>query len=171
MANTVDISNLSNYLVLRFQNEGIPLTPLKLQKLLYYIQAWHTVFFEKHSLFNEEPEAWSNGPVYRSVYDTFKNQWLRNDPIKREFKDSGELLENLKSSYEALNLEQRQNEYLEALLKKYGQLPPERLVFMTHSEAPWNDAREGLGPFDKCDKKISTESMFQYYNNRIAKKS
>ncbi|MDX2190436.1 MAG: DUF4065 domain-containing protein [Bacteroidota bacterium] len=171
MANTVDILNLSKYLVLRFQNEGIPLTPLKLQKLLYYIQAWHTVFFEKHSLFNEEPEAWANGPVYRSVYDIYKNQWLRNTPIVMPVTTSDKLLEDAKTVYNGLKLEGEQKKYLEALLKKYGQLSPERLVFMTHSEAPWNDAREGLGPFDKCDQKISTESMFQYYNNRIAKKS
>lgn len=170
MPNKVNISELSDYLIFKFQNDGIPLTPLKLQKLLYYLQAWHTVFFDKHPLFEEKPEAWSNGPVYRSIYDRYKANWLRNTPISFKYESSGELLEKLKESFNKLKLEDQQIKFLEALLNKYGFLSPEKLVFLTHSESPWNEAREGYGPFDKCNETISIESMYQYYSNRIVEK-
>jgi len=169
MTNTLAIQLLADYLVLKFQNDGIPLTPLKLQKLLYYIQAWHSVFFDKHPLFNEEPEAWSNGPVYRSVYDKYKNSWLKNDPIMYTENQNESLLQSLDNSYKSLNLQPEQLEYLDSVINKYGPISSEKLVFMTHSENPWNEARDGFGPFEKCNNKISIESMFSYYDNRRKK--
>ena len=67
------LHNVARYTVFRLQQLGVSISPLKLQKLLYYIQAWHMVYFDKQSLFDEEPEAWVNGPVYRQIYDEFKD--------------------------------------------------------------------------------------------------
>ena len=47
----------------------------------------------------------------------------------------------------------------------------ERLVLMTHSEEPWNEARKGLSPIERSENKISADIVFDYYNRRIAEKS
>jgi len=39
-----------------------PLTAMKLQKLMYYAQAWNLVWDEE-PIFNEDFQAWANGPV------------------------------------------------------------------------------------------------------------
>jgi uncharacterized phage-associated protein len=44
-----------------------PMTAMKLQKLVYYAQAWHLVWDEK-PLFSSRIEAWANGPVCRDLY-------------------------------------------------------------------------------------------------------
>jgi uncharacterized phage-associated protein len=49
-----------------------PMTTMKLQKLLYYCQAWSLVWDEK-PLFHEEIEAWANGPVVREVFNEHRN--------------------------------------------------------------------------------------------------
>lgn len=48
------------------------ITPLKLQKLLYYAQAWSLVFRGK-ALFYEDIEAWVHGPVIPLVYQRYKH--------------------------------------------------------------------------------------------------
>ena len=74
MEKNVDIKRVAKYTILRLIQNGQSICPLKLQKLLYYIQAWHMVYFEReNTLFNEVPEAWVNGPVYRTMYDEYKN--------------------------------------------------------------------------------------------------
>ena len=57
-----------------------PLTTMKLQKLLYYSQAWSLVWDDK-PLFAEEFEAWANGPVCRELYNMHKvnTYWERLD--------------------------------------------------------------------------------------------
>jgi uncharacterized phage-associated protein len=52
------------------------------------------------------------------------------------------------------------------VLSSYAKLSDERLVLMTHSETPWNEAREGLSPIERSDKKLSVESMYQYFNKQ-----
>ncbi|HYC99028.1 Panacea domain-containing protein [Brevundimonas sp.] len=50
---------------------GVPITPLKLQKMLYFIHADYLCRFGE-PLINEEFEAWAYGPVVPSVYAQFK---------------------------------------------------------------------------------------------------
>jgi uncharacterized phage-associated protein len=42
------------------------MTAMKLQKLVYYSQAWSVVWDER-PLFPEKIEAWANGPVVRDL--------------------------------------------------------------------------------------------------------
>src|SRR5579859_7908067 len=59
--------------ILRFcQDHGDPISNLKLQKLLYYSQAWHLALYDK-PLFEEDLEAWVHGPAVMSVYGSFKD--------------------------------------------------------------------------------------------------
>src|SRR5450756_3169344 len=46
----------------------------KLQKLVYYCQAWHLVW-EENPLFDDPIQAWANGPVVRSLYDRHRGQF------------------------------------------------------------------------------------------------
>ena len=48
---------------------------MKLQKLLYYCQAWALVWDDK-PLFKEKIEAWISGPVVRTLYNTHRGKFL-----------------------------------------------------------------------------------------------
>ena len=68
-------NNVAKYIIHRFQEAGDPVTNLKLQKLLYYVQGWHLGIF-KNPAFNDEFEAWVHGPVIPEVFHAYKfNQW------------------------------------------------------------------------------------------------
>jgi len=147
---------------------GFVITPMKLQKILYYIQSWHISKFDKHSLFNELPEAWVNGPVYRSVYNQFKTTFFKSEQIFLKDKNFNE--ESLNKIQNRLSVEDEQLLIIKTITKHYSSFDESRLVMMTHSDSPWNEARNGLDDLARCEEKISIESMFAFYNPRIQQK-
>ncbi|MCY4170351.1 MAG: DUF4065 domain-containing protein [Bacteroidetes bacterium] len=120
----------------------------KLQKLLYYCQAWSLVWDEK-PLFGEEIQAWINGPVCPAIYHKFQGQY-QIDHI--DCGDSRMLDENQKDS-------------IDIVLSSYGDKSPQWLSDLTHKEMPWQKAREGLLPNVRGNSVISLESMAEYYES------
>lgn len=165
--NMVDIKNIMQMVILYCQSQGYTINPLKLQKLLYFIQAWHIVRFEKNTLFQELPEAWVNGPVYRSIYDILKEKFYKNDNFINIQCDTEEKLHNeLDKLISNSHLTEQQQELLFDVLKIYGGMSDEKLVFATHQAEPWNNARKGYKPFERCNKVISIEDMYNYYSKK-----
>lgn len=131
---------------------GDTISPLKLQKLLYYCQAWHlTVFNEK--LINEDFEAWAHGPVLRSVYKRFAGFHFMNEPIDIE-----------RQVIEVPNISDDSLALLDEVYDIYGNKSASYLEKLTHSEKPWIEARGGLQEFDRCTNIISNETIKQFYN-------
>ena len=72
--NTVDIKDYASYVGITMLQKGLTVSPLKLQKILYYEQAWHMVGFgRENQLFDCAPQAWVNGPVYPVIYYIYKD--------------------------------------------------------------------------------------------------
>jgi uncharacterized phage-associated protein len=163
--NKVDIYKMSDYVILFCQNMGVSITPLKLQKLLYYIQSWHIAKFDKETLFDTLPEAWVNGPVYRQIYNQYKVSFFKNVNIQTKLDEEG-LANNLKAKQAELNLDDNQLTLVNAVLDAYSKLSDERLVLMTHSEDPWNEVRKNLSPIERSDKKLSVDTIYNYFNRR-----
>lgn len=166
MKTNMNIKDIAEFTLLYFWENGISVCPLKLQKILYYIQAWHLVYFNKEMLFGEKPEAWVNGPVYRSIYNQFKHIGIY-DQITN---DNVDLKLSLKEMKEKLMLDKDQESFLEAIYQNYGTMSHDKLVFLTHAEKPWSEKREGLSPFDYSDEELSIDTMYSYYKERIDKK-
>ena len=158
----VDIQKLAEFIIAYCNVHGFIITPMKLQKILYYVQAWYLVRYDKEMLFDELPQAWVNGPVYRSVYNTYKNEFYRSTPLFIiEITEGAEtIIEKFKNR---LEIESKQVDTISVILKHYAALDESKLVLMTHSDSPWNIAREGYGDFERCEKLISAESMYEEY--------
>lgn len=82
MITTLNIAN--NFLEKSFQ-ENVPITPMKLQKLVYILYKQYLKLTGK-SLFSERFEVWQTGPVLPNIYSKFKN--YRDKPIKSYSLDS-----------------------------------------------------------------------------------
>lgn len=159
---------MSDFIILYCQNKGVSINPLKLQKLLYYIQSWNITKFEKDILFEDLPEAWVNGPVYRKIYDIHKTNFFRNENFPVKYHEA-ELSEKSEEALKALGLSEEKQKLVFGVLDLYSKMSDERLVFMTHAEEPWNKARAGLQPLERSEKKISADDIFNYYNDRLKK--
>lgn len=163
---TVNIKDLAEFVVRYCNLNNIPITNLKLQKLLYYIQSWHLVYFDKHPLFKVEPEAWVNGPVYREIYGDYKPYGSLE--IKLGYDVS--IKDSYQKSLEKLALTEAQQKYMQSVLDHFSNKSTEELVLRTHREGPWNEARKGLGPLDYTDEVISHELMYDFYSSISSKK-
>lgn len=122
------------------------MTAMKLQKLLYYSQAWSLVWDEE-PLFRERIEAWANGPVVPDVYECHRGQfkvskWPKGDPSR---------------------LSKSQKATIDAVLKHYGSKPAQWLSDLTHLERPWRQAREGVEPGARGNTEITHAMMAEYY--------
>lgn len=129
------------------------MTTMKLQKLCYYSQAWNLAWQEE-PLFNEEFQAWANGPVCRDLYQQHKGKFNIS---------SGQLH---KGNIANLNQEQKAN--IDIVLRDYGDKEPYWLSELTHMEYPWKTARMGVPLGEPSENVISKESMLMYYSGLIA---
>ena len=70
-----DIKDIARYVGLSLIAKGLTVSPLKLQKLLYYVQSWYMVFNgRQNTLFAQAPQAWVNGPVYPDIYYQYRDK-------------------------------------------------------------------------------------------------
>lgn len=127
-----------------------PLTAMKLEKLVYYCQAWSLVWDEK-PLFPEEIEAWANGPVVRELYEVHRGMFqVRDWPLGNP-----------------VNLTDGQRDTVDRVLGFYGKMSSMDLSNLTHREKPWQEARKGLGPDERGNNVISLASMDEYYSSLV----
>jgi len=64
--------SVANYLIGKAQQEGVPMTPMKLLKLVYIAHGWCLGLYGE-PLIAEQVQAWRYGPVVRSVYNDFRH--------------------------------------------------------------------------------------------------
>ncbi len=124
------------------------MTTMKMQKLLYYCQAWSLVWDDK-PLFDSKFEAWANGPVATDYFAAHRGEYILNSEPKGDSARVGEV----------------SKETVDAVLKSYGDKEPEWLSDRTHREAPWIDARAGLNEGERGSREISLASMSNYYGS------
>lgn len=125
------------------------ISAMKLQKLMYYSQAWHMAW-DEDELFEENFQAWANGPVIPELYQKHKGM----------FKVSSELF----SDADANNLLDSERESVDEVLGYYGEKSAQWLSSLTHQEDPWVNARGECEPGDRCSTVITKASMHEYYS-------
>lgn len=124
------------------------ITHMKLQKLVYYGQAWSLVWDER-PLFPERIEAWANGPVCPDLYYAHQGEYT----VSKEPKG------------DASKLSKAARETIDAVLKAYGKKTAHWLSELTHREKPWKDARKGLPDGMRSNRSISHAAMAEYYSD------
>jgi uncharacterized phage-associated protein len=125
-----------------------PMSPMKLQKLVYYAQAW-ALAWNDAPLFPEEIQAWAYGPVVPELFNHHRGQF------QLDAKAFGQ------GNSEFLTLDQKDD--IDRVLVLYGDKTPQWLSELTHLEDPWKHARAGLGPHERGDKAIPLDVMQEYY--------
>lgn len=154
----IDSIKFSDLIIKYFNDLEEDITNLKLQKILYYLQAWHLVNLNGQ-LINETPEAWVNGPVYKRVYEKYSN--VKREPLVSSLEDS--FIKEIKDT----DLTEDQADLIDSVLKVYGNFSSMNLVYKTHIELPWKEARAGLPPFEPSSNLISLDTVREYYTARV----
>jgi uncharacterized phage-associated protein len=100
-------------------------------------------------LFENRIEAWANGPVVRDLYDKHRGKYQASESDFARFASG--------------HLSKSQKETIIAVLEAYGNKSAQWLSDQTHSEPPWQNAREGLSDADRGAQEITLASMAEYY--------
>ena len=127
-----------------------PMSAMTLQKLVYYCQAWSLVWDDR-PMFRESIQAWANGPVVRSLYEIHRGMF----EVSRQSFPKGE----------PARLDERAKETIDTVLQAYGDRSSQWLSDLTHSEAPWRDARVGVPDGARSEAEISHEAMAEFYGS------
>ncbi len=144
-------SEIAKYFIGASQRRNKPISNLKLQKLLYYAQAWHLVLHER-PLFSDDIEAWVHGPVVRQVFREYRTFGWKPIEIDRK-------------SDVTFDIQTVQHlDEVEGVYGKFGGIELER---MTHREAPWRDARGTLAPDEPSNRVITHEAMKRFYTAKL----
>ncbi len=143
-------TEIADYILCIAQENGDLITNLKLQKLLYYAQAWFLVNNNNERLFSDEIEAWQYGPVIPAVYN--KYQKFGRSPIVIDC--------DIENDFN--NINDCTKEYLREFCQYFFRFSATDLVSMTHQEKPWLEAVEqGLNT------PINTDTMYNFYSEML----
>jgi len=144
------VAEVAAALLQECKKRGIAVSNLKLQKLLYYSEAWSLVL-RGESFFSDPIEAWVHGPVVADVFHLYRDS--RWSPIPEAKTAAAE-------DEEALS-------HIGAVIDAYGTLSASDLERLTHSEDPWMHARQELDPDVPSRNPIDRDAMKAFYSSRI----
>lgn len=140
-----DILDVARYIL---EQRG-EMSPFKLHKLIYYAQTWSLAWTDK-PLFNEDFQAWRNGPVIPRLYQLHKGEYqISSDRVPGDTN--------------VLDADQKAT--IDRVLEAYGDQSPQWLSNLTHLEDPWLEARKRAGPdaAERCTEVITKAEILEYY--------
>lgn len=137
--------------------EGKGISPMKLQKLVYYAHGWYLGLFGE-PLIDETIEAWKYGPVIQPIYHEFKCFGSSDIACPATVLDL--------DTFDLIEPRPEGDEDVLALIKtiwhEYGKFTALKLSSMTHiSNGPWAKARAGHE--ESRSVPIPNESIKQYF--------
>lgn len=155
--NTITPSDVAKYFLYRATKDGELVSPLKMQKLVYYAYSW-TLVKNKEKLFDENIEAWPSGPVAPSLYRELKG--YGSAPIDEKYL-------GIKSQAERRALfskfPKKIRNTIDEVYEEYMTKTAFELVTLTHSEKPWVETRKGLSATEPSNKPIPDDLIIEQY--------
>ena len=141
----------SYYMIYLFQKNDKEITNLKLQKLMYFVEAYYTSKNDCEELFDTEWSAWDYGPVNKDLYNYYKK--FRSIPI---------ILEDSEKEI-AKNLCEENQKYINIVYDIFSVFTAFELVTLTHLDgSPWSKVYKENEKSEKYD--------FEELNNSIIPK-
>lgn len=155
----LDIKVVANLILDWAEQDGIEVSPMKLQKLLFFCHADFLVNYSQ-PLFKQDFEAWDYGPVNPAVYQEFK-----------KFGDSA--ISGRATAFDPItastytpkgSLSQEDNARLRGHYDFYRRFGAIALSELSHSRAgPWRQARSLYANGLNADRTISSDLITKFH--------
>lgn len=134
--------NVAEYIIQRCNDQGKLISNLKLQKILYFVQAEFLVAIGD-VCFKDEIVAWDFGPVVPCVYHRYKVYGSASIPCLYD--------------YDQYRISNADLQIMNGIIDECARLSASQLVDITHSQTPWQDA------YRSFNKIITPESIRRYF--------
>ncbi|MDO5701998.1 MAG: DUF4065 domain-containing protein [Lachnospiraceae bacterium] len=136
-------------------NKCMDITPLALQKALYYIQGFYHAFYGEF-LFEEDCQAWAHGPVYKDIYRKYKDYRY------------GEITET-DSDFDPSVFSTAETSIFDSVIDNLCCYSGKELERFTHKETPWITAR-GAMPANEVSGEIIDKRLIGEYFDAVRDK-
>ena len=151
--NKLTIFDVANFFLKLVDREsGSTITPLKLQKILYYAQGYYLAYYD-NPLFDEDFQAWAHGPANVLIYDKYKDYKFDAIPFP--------------ASESIPEIDDTTSDFLTDIWETFGIYDGKYLEQQTHKEDPWILARGNLAPGERCSNIITKDSMTTFFKKVI----
>ena len=160
-----DPMDIANYLVVLSQKENKDITNLKLQKILFFVNAKHLIDNQGESLMNEKFQRWAYGPVMRSVYSNFKgfgSEKITETQGKYVFDSSNPF----NARYEPFNeesIDRKVQVECKEVFNKLIDIDPFKLVEYTHNEELWSKYKDKINKHEAPE--YNDKEIYDYFCN------
>ncbi len=138
--NPLTIKEIAEYILFTFQSDFHQITPMKLQKLLYYVKAWSLV--AEIPVFPDSFYKWEYGPVNKSIYASYKKFGKSLIPKPESF----------------VPLPEKIKLFVDFVVENYVDLDAFTLSQLTHSELPWKQTEKN---------QIISEALIKSYYSKL----
>lgn len=153
---TVPLNDLVNYVAYKLGTYS----HFKIQKSIYYLQAYHLAQFGT-PLIEEDFEAWVHGPVIRKLWKEFRSKGIA---AYEDLKYSGTATDAKKIKK---MVSSEQLAYIDEMIGELKKVTALQLEAMTHEETPWKKARVGLKHSEAGRNVISKNSIKLYFVKKL----
>ena len=156
-----DALDVSRYIINALNNQGLSISNLKLQKLLYFVQGFFLALDDK-PCFSNRIEAWDFGPVVPDAYHEFKIFGSNSiPPIKTYFKFNNNFWDSETIEFDESIIEDSDKYKISTVLNLFKNYSTTQLVNITHNQNPWKDVYN-----TSRNTLITNESIREYFKKR-----
>ena len=155
-----DVLDICGYVINYSNLNSNSISNLKLQKILYFIQAQFLVDTNK-PCFKEKIEAWNFGPVVPEAYHAFKQFGASNIPSISTYLeyDRNNLWTARTKTFDRNIISRKDRTRIENVINIFSEYSATELVELTHNQSPWQEAYH-LGE----NREITIESIRRYFD-------
>lgn len=156
-----NVLDVCRYVINYSNKNNYEISNLKLQKVLYFIQAYFLI--EKNKLcFNEKIEAWDFGPVIPKAFYEYKQYGSGNIPTIKSYiiLDKNNIWDSKKIEFDDGIITNEDKILINKVINKFKNYSATDLVSLTHKQSPWIDT---YIPYQ--NKEITINTIKEYFNN------
>ncbi len=154
----INYKELSNYIIMKCNKEDKDISNKKLQKIIFYCQAYHIAIY-KEKLIDNDFEAWRHGAVLPVLYNNYCKYGYNN--INKYTEEAYNKARRVMGVYLC--------DFLDTIIDKFSSMSADCIEILNHSELPWQEAREGYLPSQNCNEVINEETINRYYSELLYK--
>lgn len=159
------VNAVANAIIQKARANGENVTPLKLQKLLYYVCGYYAAAYS-NPVVDHTFEAWDYGPVVPSIYREFKH--YGNQPITGLATDI-DFESGIRIPTPPPDGDKGFDAVLDFVWKSYGKFTAAQLSAMTHAPgSPWEKVRKENPGIKDAD--IGTKALIEHFSKFITRK-
>lgn len=163
---TYRAEDIARYIIKTCSDREYGISNRKLQKLLYFVQAYFLVEadYQKKAFF-DRIEAWTFGPVVPSVYRKFRRFGAMTIPFERTYitEDEGSHWGVKRVDYNDGAISDHDKKGINSVIEMFKDYSAVDMMNLTHTQQPWLQAYDPESPRE--NKEITPQSIKDYFSD------